>query len=585
MRKTCCLAIILFASIFQLFSQLNANLSIEEIVRVLSADSLQGRKPGESGANKAARYIHDQFTRIGLVMNDNEGYQPFQFINDRLVGQNNHLRILNFEAIHGEDFTPALWSASQAVKAPIKFAGYGFNIEQDSIHRNDYEGIDVKGKIVVIQQGIPSNEKNKEILEDFASDRDKAILARDLGAAGVILVSPTSADNQGLPVQQYEPNSSTIDIPVIYVTQAIADSLAKLESYHSNLSYYPFHSSSHQKNDSIFLQTELIEQTSLTYNVLGILMGNNGNLKDEYIILGAHYDHLGMGGQGSGSRMPDTVAIHPGADDNASGVAGLLYTASILAAVKDSLKRSIMFVAFSAEEMGLLGSKYFTEHLPVPQNNIVAMINLDMIGRLDTLNNSIFIGGVGTSVESKALADSLLKSIHLKPIYSQEGFGPSDHSSFYNLRIPVLYIHTGVHTDYHTPFDKADRINYQGIAKISQFISHLVSTLANRSSRLTFQEAGPAQATSYRKGLKVTLGIMPDFADSNIKGVKVANVRDNAPAGRAGMMKNDVIVAIDGKSVRDIYDYMNRLKTLKHGMRVSIDIIRENRPMILIVEL
>ena len=238
-------------------------------------------------------------------------------------------------------------------------------------------------------------------------------------------------------------------------------------------------------------------------------------------MIGAHYDHLGMGGPGSGSRLMDSMAVHNGADDNASGVAGMLEMAAKLSKDRASLKRSIIFVAFDGEELGILGSKYFTEHPPVKLNTIMAMINFDMIGRLKDESPAIMIGGMGTAKESAGILDSLDNGgIQLN--YSLEGFGPSDHASFYAEDIPVYFFSTGAHEDYHTPDDDFDRINYAGEKGVLEIALQLVEELANRDTFLTFQEAGPKEQAGrggYR--FKVTLGIMPDFAGTTTGGLGV----------------------------------------------------------------
>jgi len=319
-------------------------------------------------------------------------------------------------------------------------------------------------------------------------------------------------------------------------------------------------------------------------NVVAMLKGSNPALAGQYIIIGAHYDHLGMGGQGSGSRMPDTVAVHYGADDNASGVAGVIELAEKLASEKGNIGRSIVFMAFDAEEMGLIGSKYFVENPLVDLEEVIAMINFDMIGRLKPAK-TVAIGGTGTSEETEQLLKDLEKNSGLEFKLSPEGFGPSDHAAFYNKDIPVFFISTGAHGDYHTPYDNVEAINALGEVMVVKFAEKLVKELANRDDMLTFQEAGPKTRARHGYNFKVTFGIMPDFTSTENDGLRVDAVRGDGPAFAGGMEKGDKIVAIDGKSVGNIYDYMGRLKNLEAGQIVTVDVIRNGKVEVLLIQL
>lgn len=534
-------------------------------VHVLASDSLQGRRTGSTGSEKAARFLYQEFERLGLITHGQGGYHHFEYITGLRLGEMNYICLGACPAELGHDFMPASFSASADAEAPLVDAGYGFRVEADSLRRNDYEGFDVKGKIVMIRQGLPENARNSEFLREHASDREKVMTAADLGAAGVVIIL---SKDKNLPPLRYDKVGTPVSIPVVYVTDSTGKCLL-----------------ANRRVKDLRMQVVLEPIKVKVQNVWGILEGNDPMLKEEYIVVGAHYDHLGLGGPGSGSRMPDTTAIHYGADDNASGVAGLAAVASYFK--KNNLKprRSVIFVAFTGEEEGLLGSAAFVANPPVPREKIVAMINFDMIGRLNRQNRSISIGGTGTGAESQALLDSLLALMPLKASYSPEGFGPSDHASFYAQNIPVFYFNSGIHTDYHTPFDRPEKINYAGITDIAEAGARLVMALANRSQNLTFREAGPKTRGTARQGLKVTLGIMPDFTAGDVKGLRVAGVTPGGPASMAGMQKGDVIVALDGKPVNDIYEYMARLKGLHKGQRVNVDILRNGTAQVLIVDL
>jgi hypothetical protein len=316
-----------------------------------------------------------------------------------------------------------------------------------------------------------------------------------------------------------------------------------------------------------------------------VLQGEDEALKNEYIVIGAHFDHLGMGGPGSGSRAVDTIAVHHGADDNASGVSMMLELAEKFALTKGTHKRSIICIAFSGEEEGLLGSKYFVDNPGIDLTKVNAMINLDMVGRLKDSSN-VQISGVGTAGDFREMISSENDTNLLRLTLSEEGYGPSDHSSFYGKNIPVLFFSTGAHMDYHTPSDTYDKINYKGMVTISSLIFKVSEKLASSPDRLKFREAGPKveQGRPMRRK-SVTLGIMPDFAGNVKNGLRADFVTPGRPAALGGMKNGDIITAINGKSVNNIQDYMFRMGQLKQGQTISVEILRNSVKMVLLIQL
>ena len=328
-----------------------------------------------------------------------------------------------------------------------------------------------------------------------------------------------------------------------------------------------------------------------THNILAVLPGTDRKLRNEFIVVGSHYDHLGMGGQGSGSRRPDTLGVHPGADDNASGDAVVLELARYFK--KTGSPRSIIFAFFGAEEQGLVGSKFFLEwmkhedsrriNLPDNQKGIVAMVNLDMVGRMR--NHALSVSGTGTSSGFKALAEQVAEQTHVNISCIPDGYGPSDQASFVAADIPVFFLTTGGHMEYHTPADIPSTLNYDGMQQTLAFTEELVARLASLPEAPDFINVPSCQQMSHAK-FKVTLGLMPDVTGaSTTPGVRADIVVAGKPAHAAGMRSGDIIVEIDGKPVKDIQEYMERLSELQAGTTIPVKVLRGDETIILQVHL
>jgi aminopeptidase-like protein len=316
---------------------------------------------------------------------------------------------------------------------------------------------------------------------------------------------------------------------------------------------------------------------------VAFIEGNETNIKD-WIIIGAHHDHLGMGGRGSSSRAPDTIAVHNGADDNASGVAAVLEMAEYFAAKEHRPSKNMLFVTFGAEEKGLLGSKYFAENSPVDLNNVISMVNIDMLGRMKE-DSSLQIGGIGTSDIARDLVNEANTSCNFNLALSEAGYGPSDHSSFYMKNIPVYFFSTGAHQDYHTPFDDADSLDYGAMEKGTRFIADIVEMIDKLEEPPEFREAGPKSGTARPYRNKITLGIMPDVSGESNEGMKVLAVTEGKPAYHGGMKKGDIITAIDGNRISSVYDYMYRLNNFKAGDKIIVTVTRNGKSIELLIQL
>ena len=571
----------------------NSEITIPELydhIAFLASDKLAGRQPGTEGGKLAAEYIREQMKKNGLKLLGDNGFQYFDVITSVGAGKENHLSFSNFNGVFNEDFIPVSFSANGQISAAVVFAGYGFEINQDSLSWNDYKNVDAAGKWAMILQGDPEIDKSDSPFLAHSSLRKKALVARDKNVAGLLIVAGTKYDSKDeLTKLVYDKSISDAGLPIIHIKRDVADNILSqsgktitdLEKM-LNETYKP---NSFAVELEVNGETDLFQQKTKTQNVVGLLEGNDPILKEEVIVIGAHYDHLGMGGPGTGSRRPDITDIHNGADDNASGVASILEIIEKLAENQKNLKRSVAIVAFSAEEMGLLGSKYFTNNPTVKIENIKTMFNMDMMGRMDVEKKALTVGGTGTAIGLADLVDQFGSKYEVNIAKSPEGFGPSDHAAFYMKDIPVLFFFTNPHDDYHTPADDIDKINFDGTKIIADLTYDLVWETANRSEALVYQEAGPKAQPSARRRFKVTLGIMPDFSGTGEGGLRADAVMPDRPAARAGMKKGDVILAMEGKPVKDIYEYMNRLSDFEVGQRISIEVLRGEEKLILIVEL
>lgn len=555
-------------------------------VEYLASDSLKGRKAGSEGDLLAAGFIREQFENAGLELLYENGFQTFGLVSDAELGEGNILEISGETFEVGKDFSPYAFSANTTVEASVIFAGFGLDVDKDTLHWNDFENADISGKWALALQGDPDLNNSQSPFIPFSTERAKALNASDRNAAGLILVAgPSFSETDELSSLFFDKNVSRYSIPVIQVTRKVANRILAefgrtIEELEAEMleQQQPV---SFETDVEVKVAVNVLMSESESQNVVALLPGHDEQLKNEYIVVGAHYDHLGMGGPGSGSRALDTVAVHRGADDNASGVAAVIELAEKMTA-EEKNKRGVIFAAFGAEEMGLIGSKAFTADPPVDVGKMVAMFNFDMVGRLDTTENSLSIGGTKTALESEDLLNQY--NTGFKLAFSGEGIGPSDHASFYLQNIPVFFISTGAHPDYHTPNDAAHLLNYEGAVKVTRYAAELVSDVATRDSSLTFQEAGPKYQRSMGR-FKVTLGIMPDYAGLEDRGLRIDAVSKGKPADKGGLQKGDIITAIDGKKVGNIYDYMNRLQTLEAGQIISVDIIRDEKEKVLLIQL
>ena len=582
---------------------------LRQHVSYLASDEMDGRRTGTAGADAAARYIADEFSKLGLRPAVAKYLQSFPYVASVEIGKRNMLTAsmndahLSFKA--GQDWMPLGFSANEGTnRVPAILVGYG--ITASELNHNDYSSTRVAGRVAIALSGTPDGDNPHSRFARHEDVRWKAVAARNAGAKALIVVArETNFAGDKLSRLRYDNNAGDAGIPVIVISrQAARDMLL-------NKSIESIEEAAKTKSEaayievpwSITLDVNVIRREVPAYNVVGVLEGSDPILKNEYIVIGAHYDHLGRGGEGSGSLAPKSGDIHHGADDNASGTAGLIELARVFSAQRPKLKRSVIFIAFGGEEEGLLGSNYYVNHPVAPLANTIAMINMDMIGRMK--DRKLVIGGVGTSKEwkdiikqantaqtMKVTATSEQPAVRKMPIVvsangrpimtvdptgafeltlNEDGYGPSDHQSFYIKQIPVLFFWTGTHSDYHKPSDTFDKINYDDEARILNLVARIVRDVDAAEKRLTYTTAKsePPRASVFR----VYLGTIPNYADST-DGLLIDGVREDSPAAKAGIKPGDRIVKIGTRDVKNVYDYTHALGEMKAGQEYVIEVMR-----------
>jgi len=536
---------------------------LQQHVSYLASDALDGRRTGTAGANDAARYIAGEFSRAGLMPGNGKAarkpraiiasyLQTFPYVGRVGLGRNNVLSMRDGESFRvGEDWMPLGISANQTLNLTgVVNAGYG--ITANELNHNDYKASYSKNQVAVIRTGTPDGDNPHGRFTTAGQLRFKVAAAQSAGV-GALLITSDEDDLKNDPLAQLRyDNAGLAGIPVAVVSKHAAEKLANAKE--------------------MTLTTDVVRTEVPSYNVVGVLEGSDPVLKNETIIIGAHYDHLGRGGEDS--LAPKAGEIHHGADDNASGTAGLIELARIFGAQRPKLKRTLIFIAFGGEEEGLLGSNYYVNHPVTPLTNTVAMINMDMIGRMK--DRKLIIGGVGSAKEWRGLIEPE-KSFELT--LNEDGFGPSDHSSFYGKQVPVLFFWTGTHNDYHKPSDTWDKINYNDEAKILSFVAHIVRDIDAADKRLTYTTAksDPAPRTS---GFRVYLGTIPNYADTT-DGMLLDGVREDSPAAKAGLKAGDRIVKIGNRDVKNVYDYTYALGEMKAGQEYVFEVMRGSERLIL----
>jgi aminopeptidase YwaD len=558
MKKISILFFLLFASGFILWGQEPGSSALfQKDIKVLASEEYAGRLTGSEGERLSAEYIAKRFEEAGLAPAGDSGtwFQKFSFIKYRISQLEKPFTITNskdFEAIDltpYTDYYPLSASADTVSSVAAKIVAIEYGLHTKDI--NNYAGKDVKNKWVLIKIGLP------EVIDQHSEDAEWAHIHKKVkeavnqGAKGVIICNTEAKEEK--PSGKLNARGYKSSIPVVYIDT----------TYEFLLNY---------------------DHASASYNIAVILgegmnvVGQSKPKKKKAMVIGAHYDHLGNGELG-GSRKEELLpAIHYGADDNASGTSMVMALSQKLKGWKFR-KFNYVFVAFSGEELGLLGSKHFVDNPPLAQDKIKAMLNFDMVGRLDTLKPQLDVYGTGTSPSWELIVNKINRDSNILKIRQiPTGTGPSDHTNFYYKKIPALAFFTGLHDHYHTPFDKDSLINYEGMELVFDYVIDLIRQSGKRKHSSFEFTPTPEPEKKTMGPMKVKLGIMPDYGHQG-KGVMVSGVSPGGVAEKGGIQSGDQLIKIGEHELADIYAYMNVLGKFNKGDKAKVVLIREGVEM------
>jgi hypothetical protein len=573
-------------------------------IKFLASPEMRGRETGSPELEKAANYIANQFRADGLHPLNGKSYlQPFDVTTTAKMGRNNRFEILSKQ--HAEalvvstDFIPFNFSAHGKSTAGLVFAGYGITAPEYSY--DDYAGIDVKGKFVIVLAHEPQEFNEKSVFEgkvytDHAQIYSKAANARKHGAAGVILINdkvnhPTGADE----LEAFGKTAGPDDAGILFVQirEGFAETLARgagkdLLTIEKDIDKDLKPRSFAIPDVEIRENIDVDRAVKTVHNVLGYLPGET----DEYLIIGAHYDHLGLGAQFS--LAPSLIGtIHPGADDNASGTAAVIELAKHFSAGPKP-RRGIVFMTFAGEELGLLGSSFYANHPELPLAKCVTMINLDMIGRVQ--HGKLYVGGAGTGTTLRADLDAItpqFSTLHID--YSDNsGYGSSDHTEFTAKQVPVLFFFSGLHSDYHKPSDTWDKIDVPATVTVLQLITDVAERIDTDATRPTYvrveppkmdnPHAGSGDVSTSGGGYGPYFGSIPDFGEIP-NGVKFADITPGSPSAVAGLKPGDILTKFGDDQIKNLYDFTFALRAHKVGDEVEVQVLRDGKPVVAKVKL
>ena len=560
----------------------------KETVHLLASPEMKGRGTGSPELEKAAESIAGEFKRLGLQpVRDGSFFQRYDVTTDAKPGLKNSFIVHRAGAqttlTMETDYTPMNFSAAGAISGSLVFAGYG--ITAPEYNYDDYAGIDVKDRIVVVLRSEPQEYDDKSVFAgkvytQHSQLESKAVNARFHGAKALLFVNNQLSDSAAVPKFSRNVGSGFRAVPFVQVKADLVNEW--LAPTGKNLRELMDGIDRDLNPRSFALPSDLTVELSVDIdrtvkkvpNVVGYLPGET----DEYIILGAHYDHLGLGEQFSMSPS-QAGQVHPGADDNASGTAGVLELARYFAA-QPKRKRGILFLTFSGEELGLLGSSFYVNNPWLPMNKAVVMINMDMIGRIR--DGKVYVSGVGTGSTLKAVLESEKDKFNLKLDFSEQGgYGSSDHTSFTIKQVPILFFFSGLHADYHRPSDTWDKIEAEPAAELLRLVADITTHLQSDTDRPLFVKIAPpatpqaAPGSGSGSGYGPDFGSIPDFSEVP-NGFRIADVRPGGPAARAGVQGGDIMFEFDGKPIASLMDFTYALRSKKPGDEVLVKVRRNN---------
>lgn len=571
-------------------------------VERLASETMQGRLTGTEGERRATQYVASVFASLGLVPAGDQGtfFQEFGFTAGASLGEKNALTV-RFENGEGQasyavdvDWRPLAFSRIGPIKAaPVVFAGYGIVAPpgDDLPGYDSFVHLDLKDNWVLVFRGLPQDvsAERRQHLARYASLRHKAMVVRDRGALGLIVVSgPNAKVKDPLVRLTFDASMAATSIAALSITDRVAErllrpsgkNLRELQNVLDRGELVQGFVSGKLRLEAVI---DIRQEKRTGRNVLARL--SSGHQKAPQLVVGAHVDHLGKGGGGNSlARDEERQQIHPGANDNASGVAALLEIARYLAQLQGrgelELERDVIFAAWSGEELGLLGSHYFVENLAKTaqgdnlRERVNAYLNMDMVGGLQ---KNLVLQGLGSSTSWQARIERANAPVGLPIVTQGDAYLPTDATSFYLKGVPVLSAFTGAHPEYHTPRDTADTLNYEGGEKIARFMARLAIELATSESVPDYVALEKPSGGLNRGTLRTYLGTIPDYAQRGETGVKLAGVAKGGPADRAGLKADDVIRELAGKAIENLYDYTYAIEALKVGVPVTIVVDRQGQ--------
>lgn len=557
----------------------------------LSSDELEGRDSGSEGIRKAGEFIRERYDTLGLQTDAFGGspYQEFTIPGPETAGSGEHNR-LSFGGLDlplppklGENFTPLSLGNNDVFEGDVVFAGYG--ITAPELDYDDYANVDVKGKIVIVIRKEPQQADEGSKFDGIQSSKHalftaKATNAKTHGVAGMILVndSATVAGDAGDYLMEADAAGKMprqAQVPTLFCTRALIDPLIQaktgktLEQLEAEIDSDLKPRSQVLEGVTIEGETEVVRSQTPVRNLIAVMPGI-GELADEYVVVGAHYDHVGMGGRGS--LAPGTIEVHNGADDNGSGTTTILEVARRLSEDKPEQRRTILFISFTGEEKGLLGSKHYVANPRWPLDDTVAMVNLDMVGRLT--DNRLVLYGTGTAESFPEMIERLNQSAGFNLDIKPQGTGPSDHASFYAAGMPVFHFFTDLHAQYHRPSDDVELVNFEGMERIATMVTSIVREISTAPQRPKF--------IGSRVRKRAIVGIQLDMQAET---ARAAEVSPGGPAESAGMQAGDDIIGIDDKIVETADGLRAVLSKHKPGDEVKVRVKRGDEELELTIRL